>query len=71
MTILRHVLEVEDIDATCSQAACGAWDSLHHLNLVVELEDAFGVSFEPEEIATMKSVADIEKLLKTKMVLPQ
>ncbi len=71
MAIFRQVLEVEDIDATCSQATCGAWDSLHHLNLVVELEDAFGVSFEPEEIAAMKSVSDIEKLLKAKSTSSQ
>ncbi len=71
LAILRQVLEVGDIDVTCSQETCAAWDSLRHLNLVVELEDAFDVSFEPEEIAAMKSVADIEKLLKAKGILPQ
>lgn len=70
LEILRQVLEVGDIDATCSQETCAAWDSLHHLNLVVELEDAFDVSFEPEEIGAMKSVADIGKLLKAKGILP-
>ena len=63
LEILRQVLGVADIDATCSQENCPQWDSLHHLNLVVELEDTFGVSFEPEEIAAMKNAADIERLL--------
>lgn len=67
LEILRRVLETEDINATCSQATCEKWDSLHHLNLVVELEDAYGVSFEPEEIAVMKSVHDIEQMLKGKL----
>ena len=66
MEILQQVLGVEGLDATCSQSACEAWDSLHHLNLVVELEDAFDVTFEPEEIAVMKSVTDIKKLLAAK-----
>ena len=64
--ILRQVLGVADLDATCSQDNCPQWDSLHHLNLVVELEDAFGVSFEPEEIARMKSVEAIKQLLASK-----
>ena len=68
LEILRQVLGVEGLDATCSQTTCEAWDSLHHLNLVVELEDAFDVTFEPEEIAVMKSVSDIKKLLESKGV---
>ena len=66
LEILRQVLDIEDLDATCSQTTCEAWDSLHHLNLVVELEDAFDVTFEPEEIAVMKSVEDIKNLLAAK-----
>ena len=29
------------------------WDSLRHLNLVVELEEKFSITFEPEEITDM------------------
>ena len=36
------------------------------LNLVAELEDAFDVSLEPEEIGMMKSYNDIIRLLKDK-----
>ncbi len=32
------------------------WDSIHHLNLIVELESYFGVLFEPEEIQTMTNI---------------
>ena len=39
------------------------WDSLNHLNLIVELEDEFNVSFEPEDIAEMKSLDIIETKL--------
>jgi len=47
---------------------CENWDSLRHLNLVVALEAAFEVSFEPEEIIQMKSIADIEKILRKKNI---
>lgn len=33
-----------------------AWDSMGHLNLVLALEQAFGVQLAPEEIAGMTSV---------------
>jgi acyl carrier protein len=35
------------------------WDSIHHLNLIVELESYFGVFFEPEEIQRMINIDNI------------
>jgi acyl carrier protein len=35
------------------------WDSIHHLNLIVELESFFGVFFEPEEIQKMINLDNI------------
>jgi acyl carrier protein len=32
------------------------WDSINHLNLIVELEDQLNIQFTPEEIESMKSV---------------
>jgi acyl carrier protein len=37
-----------------------------HLNLILELQDAFDVEFEPEEIAEMKSFKDVIDVLKEK-----
>jgi len=68
LEILRQVLGVEGLDATCSQTTCEAWDSLHHLNLIVELEETFDISIEPNEFALMKNVSDIKKLLESKGV---
>lgn len=64
--VLSQVLKSE-VDENTSQKNCSNWDSLHHLNLIVELEIEFDVSFEPEEIGAMKSVAVIEKILKEKL----
>ena len=60
--IISGVLGVK-IDANASQTTCEKWDSLQHLNIIVALEDAFDLSFEPEEIAIMKNITIIERLL--------
>lgn len=67
INILKEVLETEDITLLTSQNNCENWDSLHHLSIVVGIETAFGVTLEPEEIAEMKSVKDIEDILGRKM----
>lgn len=41
----------------------GAWDSINHLNLVVELEDHYHVSFTMDEIKEMTSVKKITEIL--------
>lgn len=35
------------------------WDSIGHLNLIVEIEDQFNVKFSSEEIQKMDSIAKI------------
>lgn len=67
LEILKELFELDTVDESCSQKTCEKWDSMGQLNLVVELEDAFEVSLEPEEIAEMKSYGDIIKLLKEKL----
>ena len=61
--IISQTLAIE-INANTSQSTCEQWDSLRHLNIIIALEDAFDLSFEPEEIADMKSVAIIEEFIK-------
>ena len=60
--ILATILEinVSDINDNFSQKFCSNWDSLNHLNLIIALEEAFDVSFDPEEISLM---IDIDKIL--------
>ena len=60
--IISNVLNTK-VDAKTSQSTCEKWDSLQHLNIIVAIEDAFDVSFEPEEIAKMKTIQDIESFI--------
>lgn len=52
-------LPLESVDANTSPETVDDWDSISHLNLVLSLEDAFQVTFTPEEIAQLVSVAAI------------
>jgi acyl carrier protein len=44
------------------------WDSLGHMTLVMDLEDAFSVHFEVDEITEMTSARKIVELLQAKGV---
>ena len=61
--IVRNVLEDDNVDVNTSQANNARWDSMAQLNLMVELESEFGVSLEPEEISSIKSVKDIIEIV--------
>ena len=66
LSVMRTVFKDSTIDSGCSQKNCAAWDSMNHLNLVVELEMEFGVSLEPEEIARMVDYNAVYEILKAK-----
>jgi acyl carrier protein len=42
------------------------WDSLKHMQLIVDLETQFNLSLSSDEILSIKSVQDIERLLASK-----
>jgi len=64
---MTHVFKLEEIQDNVSRKDCAEWDSLNHLNLVVELESSFNVTIEPEEIVEMRTLQDIEKILGMKL----
>jgi acyl carrier protein len=61
--VMKRVFGLQEIPDDISQSNCAKWDSMNHLNLVVALEEEFDVSFEPEDIAEMKSLKRIETKL--------
>lgn len=64
--ILKNVLEDGNVNEETTQENCPNWDSMHHLMVAVEIESQFGVELLPEDIEMMKSVRDIERILKSK-----
>jgi len=63
--IAAQVFETQVNDDT-NQDNCENWDSLRHLNFIIELEMEFDVSFEPEEIAAMTSLSIVESMIQQK-----
>ncbi|EPF19853.1 MAG: acyl carrier protein [Microcystis aeruginosa Ma_MB_F_20061100_S19] len=61
-------IPIEQVNLDSSPETIEAWESIQHLNLVLALEQEFGLSFSPEEMATMLSVEAISQLVSEKMV---
>jgi acyl carrier protein len=63
--VAADVFEVtpEEVGPDASPDDVVAWDSVHHLSLVLALEEEFGVQLEPEEIEGMTSVAAIVSVI--------
>ena len=54
-------LRVDTVTAQSSTKTIAVWDSLHHINLILALEQSFDVQFLPEEIAEMVTIERIAK----------
>lgn len=42
------------------------WDSVHHISLIVGIEDATGMAFTSDELANLQSIGDFVQLLSSK-----
>jgi acyl carrier protein len=67
LEIMRQTFEMDEVTTDVSQKNCETWDSLHHLMLASELEDAFDIELEPEEIAEMTDFSRVMAMLESKM----
>ena len=67
LDIMRETFEVDNVSADISQKNCERWDSLRHLTLASELEDAFDIELEPEEIAEMTDFSRVIAMLQSKL----
>ena len=64
--ILAKVLEIDiaTIFDNATQKDIAKWDSLQHLNLIVEIEDKYDISIDPEDISEMLSIDKIIEIIK-------
>lgn len=60
-------LPLEQISACTSPEDISSWDSVQNLNLILALEQAFTVQFEPEEFDRMRNVGEIVGVLGSKL----
>ncbi|MEW5946144.1 MAG: acyl carrier protein [bacterium] len=68
--IMARIFEVpvEEIEDDSSPDTIESWDSLHHLNLILALEEKYQVTFSEEEIAELLNFQLIIMSLKEKGV---
>jgi len=57
----------DKITAASTPETMENWDSIQHLNLVLALEEKFGLQLSPEEIEQMKSIGEVIKVVEGKL----
>ena len=67
-SVFQKVLEENDITITREMTAQDVekWDSLRHVQLISEVETAFGIKFKLREIMSMNNVGDLIDLIDIK-----
>ena len=64
-SVLLKALKLDDwdiTDTTLSMEVPG-WDSLNHLNIILAVEEHFGVRFTSLDICKLRNVGDLQKLV--------
>ena len=56
-------IPTDKITAESSPQTIDKWDSMLHLNLVLAIEEKFGVQLEPEDIEQMKNIGAVAALV--------
>jgi acyl carrier protein len=67
--VMADILDLDpnSIDESTSQDNTTTWDSLSQINLLVALEQEFGITFDPAEAESMFSFTDILDILDRKL----
>ena len=59
-------ISIDEVGEDASQDTLKNWDSLQQMNIVLALEQSFGVRFKPEEFSAMSNVEKILQHLQAK-----
>ena len=67
-TVISNVfgLTSDKIDESTTMESIEQWDSLKHLELIMAIEEKFGIVFETEEILEITSFTRIKDILRNK-----
>ena len=63
--IAADILEVDpsEIDEDSSPETIDSWDSVQHLNLVLAIEEQYGITLDPEEISNVETLGDLAGII--------
>ena len=56
-------IPADQITTESSPETIENWDSMQHLNLVLAVEEKFGVQLDPEDIEQMKNIGAVAKVV--------
>ena len=67
--VFRDIFDDESIVVTAETTSKDIedWDSLEHINLVVAVEQEFGIKFNMNEVTTMKNVGEMVDIIISRM----
>lgn len=60
-------VEVSEVSENSTVGDFPQWDSVGHLSILSSVEEAFDISFEPEEMMEMEDVKDIAEAVNGKL----
>ena len=55
--------KVEDLNDSYGKETVAEWDSVHQLSLIAQMEEAFDIMFDPEDIMDLTSYAKGKEIL--------
>jgi acyl carrier protein len=66
--IFADTLEISSDEVTpeLSADSVETWDSFRHLQLILSIEDEYGVQFDPQKIPELTTVAKVQEALEQK-----
>lgn len=64
--IIARILEVdvEELEMDTAIGDLPEWDSLHHLQIIVELQKEFNIKYSQDDLAELEDVSDLITLTK-------
>ena len=67
--IVMDVTDAEDVVLTDSSVPADVedWDSLNHIQIVVEIEKEYGIRFSTQEIQSFQNVGDVANMIEQKV----
>ncbi len=57
-------IDASQLNADASSTTIAEWDSVRHLQLMLAVEEEFGLQFEVDELVSLRSLASIEDRLR-------
>lgn len=67
--IMANIFETEEDEITdeSSMDNIEKWDSLKHINLIIAIEEDFGISIDEDEMVEMTNFTEIKRILRDKV----